>query len=54
MKPNMVLYSALISACDKVNELRWALDVCADMLRQAMDPNMFSYSAITSACEQRE
>ena len=52
MKPNMVSYSALISACEKGKELRRAFDVFARMLRQALKPNMVSYNALISACEK--
>ena len=40
LEPDMVSYSALISACEKGDELRWAFDVCVAMLRQALQPNM--------------
>ena len=52
LKPDIFSYSALISACEKGQELRRAFDVCAAMLRQGMKPNMVSYSALTSACEK--
>ena len=48
----MVTYSALISACEKGQELRRAFDVCAEMRRQALEPNMVTYSASISACGQ--
>ena len=40
MKPKMVSCDALIIACEKGNELRQEVDVCADMLQQAVKPNM--------------
>ena len=36
----MVSYSALISACEKGDELRWAFDVYAAMLRPALVPSL--------------
>ena len=52
MKPNLVSYSALISACEKGQEMRRAFDVCAAMLRQAMKPSTVSFNALISACEK--
>ena len=46
----MVTYSALISACDKEQELRRVFDVCAVMMRQALEPDMVNYNALISAC----
>ena len=40
LEPNMVTYNALISACGKGQELRRAVDVCAEMRRQALEPDM--------------
>ena len=50
LEPNMVTYNALISACGKGQELRRAVDVCAEMRRQALEPNMVTYSGLISAC----
>ena len=51
LKPDMVSYNAVISACEKGEELLQAFDVCAVMMRQALAPDVVSYSALTSACE---
>ena len=48
LKPDMVSYSALISACEKGKEMRRTFDVCAAILRQAMKPNMVSYNALVT------
>ena len=52
LEPTLVTDSAVISACEKGQELRRAFDVCAEMLRQALEPNMVTYSAVISACEK--
>ena len=46
----MVNYNALISACGKGQELRRAFDVCAEMMRQALESDMVTYDALISAC----
>ena len=40
LKPDMVSYNAVISVCEKGEELRRAFDVCEAMLRQALKPTM--------------
>ena len=40
LAPDMVNYSALISAWEKGEELRWAFDVFAAMLRPALVPSL--------------
>ena len=40
LEPDMVSYNAVISACEKGDELRRAFDVCEARLRQALKPNM--------------
>ena len=40
LEPDMVSYSALISACEKGDELPWAFDVYAAMLRPALVPSL--------------
>ena len=49
MKPNMVSYNALISACEKGKELRRAVKVCDLMQRQGIKPNIVSYNALINA-----
>ena len=41
-KPYMFSYSALISACEKVEGLRTAVNVCDAMLRQGITPDIAS------------
>ena len=43
LQPTMVSYNALISACEKGEELRRAFDVYAAMLRPALLPSLISY-----------
>ena len=45
VEPDIVSYNAVISACEKGQELRRAFGVCAEMLRQALAPNKDSYRA---------
>ena len=52
LEPTLVTYSAVISACEKGQELRRAFDVCAEMLRQAREPTLVTYSSVISACEK--
>ena len=54
LAPDTVSYRALISASEKGQELRRAIDVCAEMLRQALEPDMVSYNAVISAYEKAE
>ena len=51
LKPDIVSYNAVISACEKGEELLQAFDVCAAMMRQALEPDVVSYRALPSACE---
>ena len=47
----MVRYNAVISACEKGEVLLQAFEVCAAMMRQALEPDVVSYRALPSACE---
>ena len=46
LKPDMVSYNAVISVCEKGEELRRAFNVGEAMLRQALKPNMVSFNAL--------
>ena len=52
MKPTSVISSALISACEKVDEMLRALDNYAGMLRQVAMPDAVRYTAFLRACEK--
>ena len=52
--PIIVSYSVLISACEKGEEPRDAVNVCDAMLRQGINPDIVTYSVLTSACENAE
>ena len=50
--PNVITYSALISACEKANQLEWAFRLFQAMKKQSIVPNTVTYSALISACEK--
>ncbi|CAK9113167.1 unnamed protein product [Durusdinium trenchii] len=49
--PNVVIYSAAISACSSCSEWEQALLLFTQM-KKAMRPNVISYSAVIDACEK--
>ena len=50
--PNVVTYSALISACEKGSQLGQALEVFEAMQQQPVGPKILTYNALISACEK--
>ena len=54
MVPNVITYSALISACEKGRQPEQALEVFKVMSWQGVVPNVITYSAWISACEKGE
>ena len=48
---NTVSYRVSIGASEKGQQLRRAVDVGAEMPRQAPEPNMVSYNAVISAAK---
>ena len=46
LKPDSVTYSALISACEKGQNLPKALQIWKDLQRQGVKPTIFTYSAL--------
>ena len=53
LKPNVLTYISLISACEKGNETAKALEVCADVRESGLQPVVITFHALISACEQR-
>ena len=52
MMPDVVTYSALISACKSGQQPERALELFRDIQRTGMVPNVITYSALISACEK--
>ena len=50
--PDVITYSALISACEKGNQLEQALGFFEAIKQQGLVPNLITYSALISACEK--
>ena len=51
MLPNVITYTALISACEKGNGLTSAMDVFRAMQEQHVHPDVITYNALISACD---
>ena len=52
IQPNVISYSAAISACEKGGQWQEALTLFEVMFKAKVQPNVFSYSAAISACEK--
>ncbi len=52
IKPNVITYTAVISACKKGGKAEEALEIFNKMLDAAITPNVITYSAVISACEK--
>ena len=52
MVPNVITYSALISACGKGEQPERARKFFEEMKQQGVVPNVITYSALISACEK--
>merc|ERR1712113_1330214 len=52
--PNVISYSASISACEKGHQWQEALRLLGRMQSQSIVPDVISYSASISACEKGE
>ena len=48
--PDVITYSALISACGRGKQLERALEIFDKMQQQGIEPNIITYSALISAC----
>lgn len=49
--PNGVTYTALISACGKMDQSECALELLETMQRQGLLPNVVNYNVLMRACE---
>ncbi|CAK0874049.1 unnamed protein product [Prorocentrum cordatum] len=54
LEPNVISYSAGISACEKGEQWQQALALLSDMWEAKLEPNVISYNAGISACEKGE
>jgi len=52
IQPNVISYSAAISACEKGGQWQEALKLFREMSEKGIQPNVISYSAAISACEK--
>lgn len=52
VRPNIITYNSLISACEKAGRLDQALGVFDKLLASGLDPDVITYSALISACEK--
>ena len=50
--PDVITRNAVISACEKGQQLERAFQVFQAAQRQSMVPNIITYSASVSACEK--
>ncbi|CAK0809448.1 unnamed protein product [Prorocentrum cordatum] len=54
LEPDVISYSAGISACEKGEQWQRALALLSEMWEAKLEPNVISYSAGISACEKGE
>ena len=52
LTPNVVSWTAAISACEKGKEWEGALGLLQVMMQQLLIPNFVSWNAAISACEK--
>eukprot|EP00747_Dinoflagellata_sp_TGD_P122231 gnl/TRDRNA2_/TRDRNA2_173576_c1_seq18.p2 gnl/TRDRNA2_/TRDRNA2_173576_c1~~gnl/TRDRNA2_/TRDRNA2_173576_c1_seq18.p2 ORF type:complete len:121 (-),score=35.12 gnl/TRDRNA2_/TRDRNA2_173576_c1_seq18:568-930(-) len=52
LKPNVVTYSAAISACEKGQQPEKALELLHQMQERKLVPDVVAYSAAISSCER--
>ena len=52
LTPNVVSWSAAISACEKGKQWEGALGLLQEMVHQLLTPNVVSWSAAISSCEK--
>jgi len=50
IEPNVVCYTALITACDKTNQPKKALELLDTMLMEGVEPDVVAYNAVITAC----
>ena len=54
LTPNVVSYSATVSACEKNQQQKAAFHLLWDMLRNFPTPGVVSYSETVSACQKNQ
>ena len=54
IKPTILTYNALVSACEQGKDLSKALQLLEDMQPQGIKPDIVAYNALVSACEKGE
>ena len=52
LEPDVITYSAAISACEKVKQSQKALELLEEMRQNGMEPNVITYNAASSAREK--
>ena len=52
LTPNVISYSAAMSACEKGGQWQRALELLEGMPQRALKPDVISYNAATSVCEK--
>ena len=50
LQPNVITYSAVVSACGKCRMPLRALQLFDEMQQQGFEPNLITYIAVSSAC----
>ena len=50
--PNVIIYNAATSTCEKGQELRQTLKLLEAMKSQGLMPNVITHNAATSVCEK--
>ena len=51
LEPNVITYSAAISACEKAKRQERALDPLAEM-QESLEPDVITHNAASRACEK--
>ena len=52
LAPNVISYTAAMSACEKGGQWQRALEVLEGMPQRAQKPDVISYTAAMSACDK--
>merc|ERR1712226_930698 len=52
LAPDVITYSAAISACEKGKQPQTAMSLLASMQRHGLTPNAIAYKAAISSCEK--
>ena len=54
LQPDVVSYSAAISACEKGQQWEQALGLLQEMWRSQLQPDLISYNSAISGCEKAQ